>query len=896
MSLLDGFRHRLYVLWRGERYDGEVERELRFHVELERLAASHDRSAADAELVARRALGNATYYREEVRRMTLIAWLDHLRQDAGYAWRGLRRSPGFTAAVMITLGLGMGVNAALFSFLDTLFERPPQGVVRPNEVKRLYIDVADGSKPGARFATPGFPYPSVRAIVAAESAPVELAAFTSPDSAAVIDGATRIPIRLSHVSASYFPLLGVKPERGRFFSGDEARIEAPTPVAVLSDAFWRRAYGANDRVIGRTLDVEGRPFTIIGVAAPGFSGIDLDAVDVWLTANTNAYGLAWTGEPWYESFNGDFEMLARIPPAASQVRAIAIATQAQLSVHLRGLQYDSTQRVETGSIVRAAGPAHNRQEVSISTRLAGVTLIVLLITIANVANLLLVRATRRRREIALRRALGVSGTRLYAQLLTESVLLGVLGGAVALLIAFWSATALRRLLLPHVQWATPAVDERTVLVVAGLSIAAGILAGLAPALHAGRPNLADSLKAGSQEGAYPRSTLRSALLALQTALSIVLLVGAGLFVRSLGNVRAIDLGYDIDRTMFAAPHFVLRPPAVQVYEGLKAVADRLGKSPRVDAVALALSAPMQGYSGTRISLPDRDSLPMFDGMRGSWNLSVSPGYFRATGISLIAGRDFNTSDRRGPGGAIIVSRTLAGLYWPSESAIGKCLIVGKRSEPCSTVVGIVGDVHRGSVIEQPGLLMYLPTVPTDTFSLARELIVRVDKRRARAVTDLVERELARQFPTMMPATVVTMRQSLEAELRPWRLGAELFTALGVLALLVASLGVYSVVAYSVSQRTREMGIRIALGAQRSDVVSLVVGEGTRVLLVGVVLGVGIAFAAGRLVASLLYGISPHDLPVFIGATISLLVVGILASALPSFRAARVDPVAALRTD
>src|SRR6185437_15976216 len=317
---------------------------------------------------------------------------------------------------------------------------------------------------------------------------------------------------------------------------------------VLSDAFWRRAYDASDRVIGRKIDVEGRPFTVVGIAAAGFSGVDLDAVDVWLTANTNAYGLAWTGEPWYEGFNDGFQMLARIPAGVSEAGVLSVATRAHLSVHLRGLEYDTTEKVEAGPIVSAAGPANEAQEVTISTRLAGVTLIVLLIAIANVANLLLVRATRRRREIALRRALGVSGGRLYAQLLTESVLLGVLGGAVALLVAFWSGTVLHHLLLPHVQWAAPAIDSRTMLLVATLSVSVGILAGLAPALQSARPNLVDSLKAGSHDGAYQRSTLRSVLLVMQTALSIVLLVGAGLFVRSLRNVRAIDLGYDIDRT------------------------------------------------------------------------------------------------------------------------------------------------------------------------------------------------------------------------------------------------------------------------------------------------------------------------------------------------------------
>ncbi len=277
-------------------------------------------------------------------------------------------------------------------------------------------------------------------------------------------------------------------------------------------------------------------------------------------------------------------------------------------------------------------------------------------------------------------------------------------------------------------------------------------------------------------------------------------------------------------------------------------------------------------------------------------LTVSPDYFRATGVPLVAGREFTASDRYGAGGAVIVSRTMASVYWPGEPAIGKCLIVDKRGAACSTVVGVVGDVHRMGVIEQPALQWYVPPTLADTFVLPHELIVRVNERGLGAVSALMDRELARQFPSMLPTTVLTLRQSLESQLRPWRLGAELFTALGVLALLVAALGIYSVVAYAVSQRTREMGIRIALGAQWSDVVSLVVGDGARVVIVGVLVGVVIALAAGRLVATLLYGIAPHDPMVLAGAAIALSIVGVIASAVPSVRAARVDPVAALRTD
>lgn len=897
MSLLDGIRHRWYVLRRGEQYAREIEHELRFHLDLAGLASSDDgRAAQQIELEARRTLGNVTYYREEVRQMSALVWLDAVRQDLSYAWRGLRRSPGFTLAVVLTLGLGIGVNAAMFSFLDRNFAQIPTGITSPHDVRRLYINSVNWREPGQRYSYDSFTYPHFRAIVGALPSSVIVAAFTTPDSSAVIDGDARIPLRRSIVTGDYFRLLGIRAQRGRLFVDEEVRIETPTPVAVISDAFWQRAYQADAKILGRVIRIGPRQYTVIGVAAADFSGVDVDAVDVWLPANTYGGG-SDEPEPWYDTFQSSFRIVARIPHTIADVGVTTAATTALRSVHLRGFGYDSTQAAVTGPLIRALGPGNRSQELKISTRLAGVSLVVLLIACANVANLLLVRSTRRRREIALRRALGVSSGRLYGQLFTETMLLGMLGGLVGLASAFWAADALRRLLLPSVQWAGPAVDLRTVIFVVGVSLISGILAGLAPIVHARRPDLINSLKAGAREGAYQPSRLRSGLLVIQTALSIVLLVGAGLFVKSLKNVRALDLGFEVSSTLLISPSFAsASPPGPQIAQSLSIVADRLRSAHGVEAVAVASAAPMQGYGFTSFFLPDRDSLPPLGNERAPSVIAVSPDYFKATGITVLAGRDFGSEDRKDGAGAIIVSRAMAQLYWPGESAVGKCAKIGKRDAPCSTVVGVVADVHRMELIEKPSLQFYQPVTQTSAFFGVRELLIKTSSNNVAALTKLATQELRREFPQMLPPRARTIAQVLERQFRPWRLGAQLFTMLGLLALIVAAIGVYSVGAYAASQRTHEMGIRLALGAEARNILALMVGEGSRVLLLGIAVGIATTLAAGRLVATLLFGVSTNDPFVLVGTVLILTAIGLVATAVPAWRAAKVDPVTALRAD
>jgi predicted permease len=596
--------------------------------------------------------------------------------------------------------------------------------------------------------------------------------------------------------------------------------------------------------------------------------------------------------PWYETSGYRLALIARIPSAAVEQQVVTRATAAYRTIEVR----DSTVAVRTGPIIRAVGPMARDPELTVATRLASVSLIVLIIAVANVTNLLLLRAVQRRREIAVRRALGVSGARLYGQLAVESLLVAALGGAMAVVFAVWAGAALRRLVLPRVQWASSAVDLRTVLVVGALAILVGFLASLAPAFRAMQTSLADSLKAGTRDGGYHQSRLRSFLLIVQAALAVVLLVGAGLFMRSLDNVRSIDLGYEPDNLAIVRPVFA---DAGQHDAEMKAlfpqVAERLRGIDGVEAVGYTSIPPLQGARFRWIPrLPDRDSLPAFGGDIGPSEVGASPDYFRAVGLRITAGRAFSTGDGPGAPKAVIVSETMARLYWPGQSPLGKCLIIGKRTDPCTTVVGVVADAHRLRMIERKILQFYLPVAQSD--ETPSDLVIRARAGRMALAMHEADQALRQLVPGLDGTWNRRFSDVIEPQLRPWRLGATLLSALGALALLVAGIGIYSVVAYGVSQRTHEMGIRIALGARMSDILDLVVADGIRAVAIGIGVGVIAALALGQFVASLLFGITPGDPAVLIGAAAVLCGLGLLACIIPGWRAASVDPAVALRTD
>jgi predicted permease len=823
--------------------------------------------------------------------MTLLTLIDHVRQDLRYAWRGLQREPAFATMVVATIALGVGVNTAMFTLLDRMFVQPPRGLAAPAQVRRLYLDSKNGRN-NTRVVHDNFKYVQVRAIAEAVGPVLLVGAYSGPDSANFIRGEERIPIREATVTGNYFDVLGLRPQLGRFFLDDERRIEVPTPVVVLSDVVWRARFDADPNVLGRTVSIDFRPYTVIGVAPRDFTGLDLSAVDAWLPANT--YPSNNPSQRWYEGYQNSFQAIARVVTAADDGRLRGAGGAAYRAVRIARFGFDTTATLITGPVNRAVGPAKRSQEMTIATRLGVVTLIVLIIATANVANLLLVRATRRRRELAVRTALGASAGRILIQLLTESLLLAMIGCGAALLLAFWAGSAMRRLLLPGVQWASSPVDLRSFIVAATSAILVGVIAALAAGLRNRRDDLSEPLKAGGREGGVERSRLRDGLLVLQAALSVILVVGATLFARSLENVRSIELGFDADRVSYAFPIFaVTKPPAREIGLGLKNVAQRLAGAPGIEAVATASTPPMRGYSAGFLRLPDRDSIPRLGRDGYPAYISISPSYFKTVGVRMLAGREFDEHDVATAGGAVIVSQTMARVFWPGENAIGKCLIVDSEKRACSNVIGVVCDVHRMNVIENPVMQYYLP-LNFERGEGPSYLVYRLAAGPGHSKT--IVDELKREFPTMTTPRLRPMTDSIEPEFRPWRLGAVLFGAFAVLALVVAAVGVFSVVSYSVSQRFHEMGVRMALGAHKRQILDLIISGSVRTVALGVVLGSVIAAAGGRLIQSMLFGVTARDPFAFLGAAAALCAVAIVASTIPAWQVARIDPMEALRTD
>jgi predicted permease len=474
------------------------------------------------------------------------------------------------------------------------------------------------------------------------------------------------------------------------------------------------------------------------------------------------------------------------------------------------------------------------------------------------------------------------------QLLVETLLLAAIAGAASMLLAFWVGTAMRNLLMPEVHWADGPLDVRTLLFAAAATFVVGMVIGLAPAFRAWGTDVIGSLRAGSRGAGYRKSFARSALIVAKAGMSVMLLDGAGLFVRSLRNLHAIDLGYDAERTVSVSVGSTNRAVAGQVDLAMPAILERLRQIPGVQAVATSAMPPMSGFSFRAIALPGRDTVPSVAGEPYPSMMNVSPGYFAATGLSIVAGHDFGRSD----GQAVIVAETMARAWWPNENPLGKCVILGARNNPCVPVIGVVKDTHRMAVVENQTPAHYFVSDTT-----ARPNIV---FRAARRDQPRIERQAKAEIQRIVPGANLinfySLAATLEPEFRPWRLGATLFGAMGILALLVAAIGVYSVIAYAVSQRTSEIGIRIALGARLGDIAGLVIGEGMRTIAIGVALGIAGSLAAGRLVASLLYGVSASDPWTLAAAALLLGVIGVVACAIPALRAWAVDPTTALRAD
>lgn len=905
MSWLDGFVHRVRTVLEARAYERELRAEMQHHLDLEAMQL-HD---ADR---ARRRFGNRTYYTEETRRMTWLAMLDTLEHDARFAWRSAKRNPGFTLLIVVTLSLGIGVNSATFSLLDRIYLRPPAGVHDPATVHRIWFRTRLQS--GEQYV-PSMTYPMFPVIRRLWSDSTMLALgyeVTDYHLGGTLRGAR---VDALFATANYWRVLGVEPQLGRFFSADEDRIGSGAHVAVLSDHLWRTQFGADAGIVGKSVKLDEERYTVIGIAPSGFIGADdLRPVDAWLPLATVPQP-AWMKAPVLSSNSMYvFEALARSKPN-DNLNAFALrATQAirdfnrsigcgaaphnAPSCHA-GEYADTSMSVAAGPLIFARGPGQQDQANVISTRLSAVALIVLIIAASNVVNLLLARATRRRREMAVRMALGVGRWRLVRLLAMETLILALLAAVVSVIAAYWGGALLRTLLLPRVRFLGPAVDHRVIAFTFSIAVLGGAIAGIIPALQASTPDLTRALKDGAREGGATRSRLRSALVVMQTALSVLLLVGAALFIQSLRTVRALDIGFDPPTVIVGTVDFDPghAPPAPVQAAQMADVGQALQNIPGVHAVARTLNVPLGAYSFTRLWV-DRDSTFNIKPEYPALNV-VTRDFFPATGVRILRGRAF--TDVSGAAPEVVINDAMARQVFPGVDPIGRCLRFDGASGACYAIVGIAQTARMRDITESPVPQYYLPmsnlpkSLHQGNWSDGTVLLVRAEPTATARALASMARALRSAFPTGY-TEVRRLSDVFEPQYRPWRVGATLFTALSILALIVAIVGIYSTVSYSVSQRTHEFGIRIALGARIEDVLQLVLGEGLRTVLVGVVLGIALALAGGRLIASLLYGVAPNNPFVMTSVAIVLFVTAAAATLLPAWRAGRLDPMIALRSD
>lgn len=896
MSGFEGLRRVFRIGLIGGDVDREIQRELDFHREetvAELVALGMDEGAAREE--AERRFGDMRRYRRELRRLDrgrekreqLADGVRVVVESTAEALRGVGRAPGLAAAVIVVMALGLGVNGTMFSLLDRVFLSPPSYVKDAGSVRRLVM-----TRPNRSTA---------EAVSQATLAYPDLGDFRRVQGFSAVAGYSSETLTLGHggdaervhavlATASFFPLLGVRPLLGRFYGPADDDFGAPL-VAVLGETLWRTRFAGDASVLGRTIDVgEGR-YTVVGVAPRGFTGADLERVDVWLPFRP-AGELENGGRDWVDTRHWYwFKAIGRLAPGVTAEAATAQATAALRAGRGTDTGWDKVRaRLEPLEYGRTSGAPG---EVKLAPWLMGVALIVLLIACANVANLLLARGLRRRRETAVRLALGVSRTRLVAVLVLESTFLALLGGLAAVLLATWGGSVLRALLLPDLAWQPSPADPRLLAFIGAFALLAGLVAGLLPAVQATRPRLMETLKAGGRGAARGRSRLRAGLLVAQAALSVVLLVGTGLFVRSLASARGVDLGFD------PGPVLLVRMQPEGGYPGGAAMVsfyrralDRLSRLGGVQASAIATTIPFQNARAVDIRRPGEDSLPRDLGTM--YVNAVTPGFFDAIGMDIVQGRGFTRADDAESAPPVaVVSQLMAHRLWPDRDPIGQCFIIEK--EGCTTVVGVVRDSRRFDLVEPADGKYYLPLSRMPFTWPPRAILLRAGHAPER-LAGAVQRELRAALPDLRLSTAQPFRDVVDPKYRAWSLGATLFAVFGLLALAVAAVGLYSLLAFTVAERTAELGVRSALGADRGRIVRQVLLDGLRVTAVGIAIGLVAAAAAGPWIRALLFRTSPFD-PAVMGAVAGvMLAVAAAAAGLPAWRASRVDPADALRAE
>ncbi|HEU4996904.1 MAG TPA: ABC transporter permease [Gemmatimonadaceae bacterium] len=873
----------------ARRSDDDFSDEVESHLamEAERLVRG-GMSEDDAHHAARRVFGNATVAREHFHESRRWSALESLAQDVRYGLRGLRRTPGFTAIAVASLAIGIGANTTMFGAIDALLVRTPAHVQDATRVHRVYFEQPTLGGGTEATATAGYKtYTSLRDGVRGFEAVGAFWAKTVSSGR----GQDARPIDAVLATPSVFTLLGVQPALGRFFAASEERDDGDH-VAVLGYDAWRAWFSGDSAVLGRTIDVAGLPYVIVGVAPEGFIGVNLSRVDLWLPLGAATRllspGVLDPGGGYWLQIIGKRRAGMPLQQLAAEV------TSAYRDAWRTSRRYAETyakSRAILGPVADARGPAPSA-DAKVSIWVAAVSFLVLLIACANVANLLLLRGLTRSRETALRLSLGASRWRIMRQWLVDSALLAAAGAAGALLLARWSATAMKTLLLPGTSSAS-LLDPRLLFFTAIVAVGTAALASVVPALAMARRDFQPLLGAGRVAGIRQRLALQRALITGQVALATLLLVGAGLFVTSLRNVRAIDLGLDVDHLLYVSADVGSRGQKASDSSANATYQEMLESARRVPGVTHAtLTAGEPLASGWAISLARR-GVTLQPGDRVPFARAVGTDYFETMGTALRRGRLFTAADHAPNAHVAIVDEATAKHFWPTDDPLDPCVHLGDDNS-CTQIVGVVANTVLWEVTGEKGLVVYVPIEahPSQTVTM---LEVRTSGDPTTSIAT-VRQAVSSVSPDLPWVDIQPVSDRLSPQLKPWRLGASMFTAFGVLALCLAAVGLYGLLSYMVAQRTHEIGVRKALGASDGGVIRMVLFGSLGMTLAGVAGGVLIALGAGRLVANQLYGVSPRDPAVMALCVGVLVVVAIVACIAPARRATRVDPMVALRAD
>jgi predicted permease len=816
--------------------------------------------------------------------------LESFGRDLKHSLRMFAKSPAFTFAAVAALTLGIGVNTAIFSVVDAVLLRP----VSFPDPARLVVFMNTGPQGSFPAASPAkFQHYREQSDVVQDVAAYRTGVVN------YTGGSFPEQLRSGQVTSEFFKLFGASTVLGRTFAADEDRPEGPK-VAVLSTRLWSSRFNNDPNVVGRTISLSGEPYTIVGVLGEFHFEDFGPAPQVWLPFQL---------DPATKDQGHYFQAAGRLKPGVTLDQA---KSKLQFSAAEYRRKFPNALQQNAGFTVQPVGEVLVRNVRNSLLILAGAVSFVLLIACANVANLLLARATGRKREIAVRAAIGGSRGRIIRQLLTESVVLSAAGGALGLLfgmIGIRALLAVNTAGLPRVgeEGTLVGLDWRVVAFTIGVALGTGILFGLIPALQSSKTDLTTTLKesAGRSGSGFRQNKARSILVVTEVALALVLLIGSALLIRTAVALSHVDPGFDASHVL--TMRMSLTGPRFQKSEGVAQLVrdgvERLRSVPGVEIASATCCVPLQGGYGLPFKIVGRKSDGPFDG-GGSW-MTVSPGYFEVFKIPVKRGRSFTEHDDSHSPGAVIINEAMAKQFWPKGDPLNERLIIGRgimrefADEPERQIIGIVGDTRDGGLNSDPNPTMFIPQAQVP--DLANALNVRLTPIawvvRTQGDPHLLSAPIQEQLrqATGLPVTDVrSMGEVVSLSTSRERFNMWLMSVFGASALVLAAIGIYGLMAYSVEQRTQEIGIRLALGAQSAHVKNMVVFQGMRLALVGVVVGVGAAFWLARLISSFLFGVTARDPLVFGGVPALLTLVALLAVWIPARRASKVDPIIALR--